>query len=98
MNTFNPQYLKELRVKHRNTLDEELVDWVKEEILKANLSGKEWIELSFRIDSAWEKLIKHFEELGFYVGSAGYTQKQYDDEDNEVYCFNFGWSVKEEGE
>lgn len=93
--TFTPQYLKELRWQHRNTLDMELVEWAKQEILKANLSGKEWVELAVRVDSSWEKLIKHFEDLGFHVGSSGYTKKQYDDEANEVYCFNFGWHVKE---
>ncbi len=97
MYIFNPQYLKELRIQHRNKLDEELVEWTKQKILKANLSGNEGTRIAFRVDSAWERLIEHFRGLGFYVGSSGYTTKQYDDEGNQVYFFDFSWNFKGEG-
>jgi hypothetical protein len=93
---FNPQYLKELRIQHRNKLDEGLIESTKQKILEANLAGADGIELSFRVNSSWEKLIKHFEELGFYVSSADYVSKQYDIEGKQVYYFNFSWNIEEE--
>lgn len=98
MTTFNPQYLKELRIKHRNTLDENLVDQVKQQILQANLKDRKSIEIAFRADAPWKAVVKHFEELGFWVGSSGYIETQYDDEGDEVVHFIFNWRIKEEWE
>ena len=97
MTELTPQYLRELRIQHRNTLDAGLVEMVNQKILKANLSDRTRVEIAFQVDSPWQKVKEHFEGLGFWVGGAGYTEDQYDDDGNEVYYLVFNWHIKAHG-
>lgn len=68
---FTPQYLKELRSHKENFLDLELVKKVEDEIRLVNGLGKTHCIIYIAEDSAWQKVIEHFENLGFVVTGFG---------------------------
>lgn len=68
---FTPTYLRELRIQKANFLDLELVKKIEDEIRMNNGLGKTNCIFYIAKDRAWQKVIEHFENLGFVVTGWG---------------------------
>ncbi len=90
---FTPKYLKELRIAKNNYLDTKEVDRVKNIILTANSENKQAVEISFLTTVNSKIINKYFTDLGFWVGSSGYTRTQHDEDGNEVFWFIYNWET-----
>jgi len=58
---FTPETLRIIREKNHNTLNLDLIENIKQKILKANLQNKLSIEFPLRVDSPWKKLFNILE-------------------------------------
>ena len=87
-----PEFLNALYEQKKTTLDKELVEGVKQQMIKAAKCGKKSTRVVFEAESSWELVVDYFKNLGFCVENYGCDyEEEYDEDGNLVYIFDIGW-------